>query len=162
MKKTILFILSLITLYSCDFPDPIPVEGCTDPNAINYNQNADINNNTCDFSANIIFYLDQNAGIYLYNEGVQKLIFHIDGHNIGSQYNEQGFYTSQVDPECFDPVFTTGTSYWSGNSSYKSIMWEVIDENGIVWFNASSQIEANTCLAIQLTSKNMKNILYNH
>ena len=32
----------------CDFPDPIPVEVGTDPNAINYNL-TDTDNNSCDF-----------------------------------------------------------------------------------------------------------------
>ena len=60
MKKILLLNLSLITLNSCDFPDPIPVEGCTDPNAINYNSNADTDNNSCDFTADILFYLNQD------------------------------------------------------------------------------------------------------
>ncbi len=99
MKKILLFSLSLITLISCE-TNSIPVEGCTDPNAINYNPQADINNNSCDFTGDIIFYLDQAAGIYLYNEGVDKLTFYIDGNNIGSQYNDGGFYTSQTPPNC--------------------------------------------------------------
>ena len=79
MKKILLFSLSLITLISCE-TNSIPVEGCTDPNAINYNPQADINNNSCDFTGDIIFYLDAAAGIYLYNEGVDKLTFYIDGN----------------------------------------------------------------------------------
>ena len=91
MKKILLLSLSLITLNSCDFPDPIPVEGCTDPNAINYNSNADTDNNSCDFTADILFYLNQDAGIFLYNQGVNKITFHINGNSIGSQYNNGGF-----------------------------------------------------------------------
>ena len=102
MKKILVFTLSLITLNSCDFPEPIPVEGCTDPKAINYNANADIDNNSCDFTADVLFYMNQDAGIYLYNEQVNKLTFFIDGMNIGSQYNNGGFYTSQNPPNCFD------------------------------------------------------------
>ena len=154
MKKILLFSLSLITLISCE-TNSIPVEGCTDPNAINYNPQADINNNSCDFTGDIIFYLDAAAGIYLYNEGVDKLTFYIDGNNIGSQYNEGGFYTAQTPPNCFDNFFTTGSVYWS-NNSYTTISWEAIDETGYVWFSETSQIGANKCLIVGITSKKLK------
>lgn len=153
MKKILLFSLSLITLISCE-TNSIPVEGCTDPNAINYNPQADINNNSCDFTGDIIFYLDQAAGIYLYNEGVDKLTFYIDGNNIGSQYNDGGFYTAQTPPNCFDNFFTTGSVYWS-NNSYTTISWEAIDETGYVWYNSEVYIEANTCTTMELTGNKL-------
>ena len=109
MKKILLFSLSLITLISCE---KNTIEGCTEPMAINYNPRASINNYSCDFTADIIFYLDAAAGIYLYNEGVQKLTFYIDDYNIGSQYNDGGFYTAQNPPNCFDNFFTTERVNW--------------------------------------------------
>jgi len=153
MKKILLFSLSLITLISCE-TNSIPVEGCTDPNAINYNPQADINNNSCDFTGDIIFYLDAAAGIYLYNEGVDKLTFYIDGNNIGSQYNDGGFYTAQTPPNCFDNFFTTGSVYWS-NNSYTTISWEAIDETGYVWYNSEAYLEANTCTTMELTANKL-------
>ena len=161
MKKILLLSLSLITLNSCDFPDPIPVEGCTDPNAINYNSNADTDNNSCDFTADILFYLNQDAGIFLYNQGVDKITFLIDGNSIGSQYNNGGFFTSEIPPICFDEFFTTGSVYWS-ESSYNTITWEAIDENGIVWYSQNTTLVANECLKIELTSKKLKLFQENH
>ena len=158
MKKILLFSLSLITLVSCE---TTPIEGCTDPNAINYNYNADINNNSCDFNSDIIFYLDQNAGIYLYNTGVQKLTFYLEGNNIGSQYNYGGFFTSETDPECYNSYFTTGSVFWS-NISYHTVNWEVEDELGNILFNSSSTIAGNECLAVQLTAKKLKDFQENH
>ena len=131
MKKILIFSLSLITLISCE---TTPIEGCTDPNAINYNSQADINNNSCDFTGDILFYMNQEAGIYLYNEGVEKLTFYINENNIGSQYNDGGFYTAQTPPNCFDNFFTTGSVYWE-NNSYTTISWEAIDETGYVWYS---------------------------
>ena len=109
MKKILLLSFSLITLISCE---KTPTDGCTDPLAINYNRHANIDNNSCGFTADIIFYLDAAAGIYLYNEGIQKLTFYIDGYNIGSQYNDGGFYTSETPPNCFDNFFTTERVNW--------------------------------------------------
>jgi len=154
MKKILLFSLSLITLISCE-TNPIPIEGCTDPNAINYNNQADINNNSCDFTGDILFYLNQESGIYLYNEGVEKLTFFINGNNIGSQYNNGGFYTSQTPPNCFDNFFTTGSVYWE-NNSYTTISWEAIDETGYVWYGTTTNLEANECLSMELTAKKLK------
>ena len=150
MKKILLLSLSLITLNSCDFPDPIPVEGCTDTD-----------NNSCDFTADILFYLNQDAGIFLYNQGVDKITFLIDGNSIGSQYNNGGFFTSETPPICFDEFFTTGSVYWS-ESSYNTITWEAIDENGIVWYNQNTTLVANECLKMELTSKKLKLFQENH
>ena len=154
MKKILLFSLSLITLISCE-TNPIPIEGCTDPNAINYNNQADINNNSCDFTGDILFYMNQEAGIYLYNEGVEKLTFYINGNNIGSQYNDGGFYTAQTPPNCFDNFFTTGSVYWE-NNSYTTISWEAIDETDYVWYGTTTNLEANECLTMELTAKKLK------
>ena len=107
------------------------------------------------FTADILFYLNQEAGIYLYNEGIEKLTFYINGNNIGSQYNNGGFYTSQTPPNCFDNFFTTGSVYWSDNS-YTTISWEAIDETGYVWYGTTTTLEANECLAMELTAKKLK------
>ena len=160
MKKIILFSLSLITLNSCDFPDPIPVEGCTNQLALNYNANADTDNNTCDFTADVLFYLNQEAGIFLYNQGVSKITFFIDGNNIGSQYNNNGFFTSPIPPDCFNEIFTTGSVYWS-ETSYTTINWEAIDENGTIWYESSVTLLANECLKMELSSKKLKNFQIN-
>ena len=132
----------------------VPIAGCTNPMAINYNPNATINNNSCDFTGDIIFYLDQAAGIYLYNEGVQELTFYIDGNNIGTQYNNGGFYTTQTPPNCFDNFFTTSSVYWS-NNSYTTINWQAVDETGFIWYENTTGLSATECLSMQLTSKKL-------
>jgi len=154
MKKIILFSVSLITLSSCDFPDPIPVEGCTDPLAINYNSNADTDNNTCDFTADILFYMNQNGGIFLFNQDVNSISFYVNGVFIGSQYNNGGFFTSEEAPLCFDEFFTTYSHYWS-EDSYSTITWQAIDEDGNVWYDNSVTVVANECLTMELSAKKL-------
>ena len=58
-------------------------------------------------------------------------------------------------PSCFDNLFTTGSVYWS-QISYNSIYWEAIDENGNIWYDNSSTLVANECLAMELTAKKLK------
>mgnify|MGYP006165682225 CR=1 FL=1 len=163
MKKILLLSLSLITLISCE---KTPTDGCTDPLAINYNRHANIDNNSCDFKADIIFYLDQAAGIYLYNEGVEKLTFEINVNGSvdnngdpvwderGTQYNNGGFYTSETPPNCFDNFFTTYSEYWS-NNSYTSISWRAIDEAGFVWYENTTILEGSECLPMELSANKL-------
>ena len=153
MKKILLFSLSLITLISCE-TNSIPVEGCTDPNAINYNPQADINNNSCDFKGYILFYLDEDAAVFFTINNVQKLTFFIDGNPIGSQYNNGGFTYSDGIPDCHEVHFTTGEVYWFDHS-YTEISWEAIDETGYVWYDSEAYLEANTCTTMELTANKL-------
>tara|TARA_B100000902_G_scaffold399608_1_gene471313 strand:+ start:9224 stop:9700 length:477 start_codon:yes stop_codon:yes gene_type:complete len=151
MKKYLLIFISLLTINACEIT---PIEGCTDNNALNHNISANIDDNSCDYKSEIIFFLEQSAGIYLYNQGVQELMFYIDSNYIGSQYNNDGFITSQVIPNCGDTYYTNYTVYWTG-SSYNSFYYEVTDENGYIWYNTSLQTEANECKTIGLTANNI-------
>ena len=154
MKKILLFSLSLITLISCE---TTPTEGCTDPLAINYNNQANINNNTCEFTCDVLFYLNQNAAADLDIAGVNKLTFYINEYNVGSQYNDNGFITAteQDPPDCFNSLYTTGSFYWENNSS-TVVDLEARDESGNVWFSESTQLLANECLIVGITSKKLK------
>jgi len=154
MKKILLFSLSLITLISCE---TTPTEGCTDPLAINYNNQANINNNTCEFTADVLFYLNQNAAADLDIAGVNKLTFYINEYNVGSQSNDNGFHTAteQDPPDCFKPEFTTGSFFWEDNS-FTTVNLEAIDETDHVWFSMTTQLKANECLTIGITSKKLK------
>ncbi len=63
MKKPIVFMFSIVLLVSCG------KEGCTDPQALNYNSDSTKDNGSCEFievgdrmQGGIIFYLDSNGG----------------------------------------------------------------------------------------------------
>ena len=99
--------------------------------------------------------MNQDAGIFLFNQGLSKITFYINGNSIGSQYNDGGFFTSEIPPICFDEFFTTGSVYWS-ESSYTTISWEAIDDNGYVWYDNNTTLVANECLTIELTAKKLK------
>ena len=156
MKKILLISLALITLKSCMIENcPDPVIGCTDPEAINYNPQADYTNNSCDYSSDVVFFLDANAAIYLDQQNVNQLTFYINNFQVGSQYNNNGFIFSLEDPNCGDPYFTNSNVNWSISNS-TNIYWEARDETGYVWYNANEMIYPNQCLAIRLTTKNIK------
>ena len=156
MKKILLISLVFITLHSCVIDTcNEPVVGCTDQLAINYNSQATINDNNCDFSSDIVFYMDANSAIFLDQQNVSQLTFYVNSFNIGSQYNNNGFIFSLEDPGCNDPYFLTQTINWSMTQS-SSIVWEAIDESGYVWYSSSEVINPNECLNIRLTTKMIK------
>ena len=162
MRNLLLISIALFTLNSCVINScEEPVLGCMDPEAINYNNQADYDNNSCDYSSDIVFYLDPNAAFLLGNNGVQSIKFYVNGSMIGSQYNDGGFISQLDPPNCFDQYFTTATLFWSiaTNSTFE---WEAVDETGFVWFNSSQQTFPNECLAIQLTAKNIQEFQENN
>jgi len=126
--------------------------GCTDIDAVNYNPQATYSNNSCNYTSDIVFYLDANAAIYLDQQGVNQLTFYINGFNIGTQYNNNGFIFSLEEPSCIDPYFTVGNINWSISNS-TDMSWEAIDETGYIWYNSTSTIYPNQCTAIGLTTK---------
>ena len=55
MKKLLLLMSFIAILMSCSTDDdsqpiPDPIQGCTDPQAVNYNPDADENDNSCLYS----------------------------------------------------------------------------------------------------------------
>ena len=153
MKKILLISLSLITFSSCIIEQcDEPIMGCTDIDAVNYNPQETYSNNSCNYTSDIVFYLDANAAIYLDQQGVNQLTFYINGFNIGTQYNNNGFIFSLEEPSCIDPYFTVGNINWSISNS-TDMSWEAIDETGYIWYNSTSNIYPNQCTAIGLTTK---------
>jgi len=94
-------------------------EGCTDPSAINFDQNAEIENNECLYKGSITFWNCRDLGhgnIYIYiNDTLQGSITH---------------YFNGVDPECGNGAgcvnFEGKPNIYSynGYSQYDNIEWK--------------------------------------
>jgi len=77
MKSLFVLVLSAILLLSCKKD----IEGCTDPSALNYNQNVTIDDGSCDLRTLIP---DQNFEQYLIDEGYDDVM---DGKVLNSNIN---------------------------------------------------------------------------
>ena len=162
MKNFLLISIALFTLNSCVVNScDEPVLGCMDPAAINYNNQADYDNNSCDYSSDIVFYMDFNAAGLLESNNVQSIKFYVNGTMVGSQYNDNGFIGTLDSPMCFDEYFTTATLFWSITTS-STFEWEAVDETGFLWFNSGHQTFPNECLSIQLTAKKIQEFQQNN
>ena len=62
--KNIYIILILCVFASCSDSNRT-IYGCLDPLATNYSPNSDIDDGSCIYEADIVFYLDANAAVYL-------------------------------------------------------------------------------------------------
>ena len=108
MKKYfLLFCLSLFIL-SCDKDDDDPILGCTDPEAVNYNSNADTDNGTCQYNIvgdwEVSRYMWGGANIlagyqYLYQD------IYADG-----SYNVWGLTTTGIDLDVWGAYSISGTN----------------------------------------------------
>lgn len=96
MRK--LFIFSLIAttgLYSCK------PEGCTDPIAVNYNADAEKDNGSCSYEANLAIWLDETTADLYESEDDDLYLFDIflEGEKIGEH---PLFRTKELFPDCGD------------------------------------------------------------
>lgn len=139
--KLTLTLLSVLIFSSCK------QEGCTDKNAVNYSADADKDDGTCKFEGKIVFWYNQTAATYLINNGSTSLTFYCDGAIVGST-STSVYWTGA--PDCGSNASITVTKDL-GFSKTKSYSYSVIDDLGNVIWGGEVSLDANTCLAFQLT-----------
>ena len=129
MKKTLILSIFIILFYSCS---DSPIQGCTDPYAVNYNPNAEYDNNTCRFEVDVVFALDGNVANYLNDDDyATEVVYFINEDNISigsDQYNPITgfpFALPVTPPYCYDEGFVSFTYIWydanNSNFSYEAI-----------------------------------------
>ena len=79
--KNIYFILILCVFASCSDSNRT-IYGCLDPLATNYSPSTDIDDGSCTYEADIVFYLDANAAVYLGSQ-TNQINFFIDESFVG-------------------------------------------------------------------------------
>jgi hypothetical protein len=146
MKKTILIfglaiiILPLIT--GCEKK----ILGCTDPNSINFNSSANVNDGSCQYEGSIVFWYDPITADTLIAHKVTSLTYYVNGVVVGSSIPSISWVTP---PDCGQNASVTVTEPFTGvtNLTYS---FSVNDQNGIVWWNNTATFIANGCSSYQL------------
>ena len=129
MKKTLLLLsVSSILLFSVSGCRK-DIYGCTDPSAGNYAPNANVDNGSCRYYGNVMFWFDANNGTGTVNISNQ-------------QGTITGFVTGGV-PSCGNAVSAT-FNLPEGNYSYSASA-----TNGFTW-SGTATVVANSCQAYQL------------
>lgn len=145
MKKTVLLSLgaaavALSLLTGCQ------TEGCTDPTAVNYESTADVNDGSCNYEGEVVFWYNAATSQEVIDFFGQSLLFYVNGQLIGST-SASVYWTGA--PDCGQNASITYTGTWQNNTS-KTVSYEVWDEDGYQWWSGTITLNANNCLALQL------------
>ena len=184
MKKVIYTIFVLTLLYSCgsdiqrggcidpiaenydalaDYDDGscIYILGCTDPLADNFDIYATLEPlNACQYSANLVYFLDYSASQYMLNWGITYYSFY-DTYNDYIGYISNDFYWTSP-PNCIpqnDESTLTATLYWNGNydNYLGSFTWSAYPDDGpIADYEYTETVVPGECLKLQLSKKKIK------
>jgi hypothetical protein len=121
-------------------------EGCTDPTAVNYESTADINDGSCNYEGEVVFWYNAATSQDVIDFYGESLLFYVNGQLIGS--TAASVYWMGA-PDCGQNASITYTGTWQNNTS-KTVSYEVWDEDGYQWWSGTITLNANNCLALQL------------
>ncbi|PCJ81031.1 MAG: hypothetical protein COA49_06940 [Bacteroidetes bacterium] len=121
-------------------------EGCTDPDAVNWNPDADTFDGSCQFEGRAVLWYGEEVS-NTKQEWATSYSFYVDGAIVGSQAVTM-FWTGA--PDCGQASSITITKDLGNNNSMQST-YEVRDDQGYVVWSGSINFQANTCIAIELT-----------
>ena len=160
MKKILLLLSLILLLNSCD-KSTVVISGCTDDLANNYNPNAEFEpNNECEYSANLVYFLDESASQYMIYWGISNYAFYDSYNNfIGDITND--FYW-ETPPNCLpqsDGSTLTAKLYWNGNydNNFGSFSWQAYPDDGPeADYDYTETVMPRECLKLQLSKKKIK------
>lgn len=143
MKHKILMgtALLFIGLMSCK------KEGCTDIDATNYDLDAKKDNGTCTYEGNTIFWYDEDVANYLVSDGAISLTYYVDNNIVGS--SAANVYWSGTSPDCGTTGLVTVSKNLGGFKT-QAYAYEIVDQDGWIYWQGTLNFNANTCFSLQL------------
>lgn len=121
--------------------------GCQDPNAENFNSEANKDCNCCEYEGSVVFWYGKNSTEDLLDFGSTSLSYFVDGQLVGSSAANVYFTGA---PNCGQNSSVTVTKQLGGAKS-KTYSYKVVDQDNDVIWEGIVNIDANTCLKLELT-----------
>jgi len=145
-----------------DYDDGTCVYGCTDQLANNYNPSAiDESLDICEYSCNLVYYLDYSAAQYMINWGISYYTFY-DSYNDYIGYITSDYYWTSP-PNCIpqtDGSTLTATLYWNGNynNNLGTFSWSAYPDDGpnADYDYTEHNIMPGECIKLQLSKKKIQ------
>lgn len=145
--KNLRFLTLAIVLASISVLTSCKKEGCTDPDSINFNEDAKKDDFTCQYEGRAVLWHGQATSIGLQNDGATALTFYVDGQVVGTSATS-AYWTSG--PECGQNGSITVTKNLGGVKSM-SYTYSVKDQTGFEYWAGILNFTANSCEAVELT-----------
>ena len=143
------------------------ISGCTDPAAINYDWQAGIEPlNACEYTCDVVYYLDYAASQYMINWGISYYSFYdFSGSWIGDITND-AWWSSP--PNCSpqtDGSTLTASLYWYGNYGSNTATYSFSaypDDGPIPDYDGTFVVYPNECIRVELTQQQIQDYKDSH
>jgi hypothetical protein len=149
MKTGVLFLFGMLMMSGVIVMDSCKkdkVRGCTDPDSINYDALAEKNDGSCQYEGYAVIWYNQSASEGLVKDGASALTFYLNGEVVGSSAATV-YWTSAPDCGANGSVSVTQSL---GRNKTGSFNLTVKDQTNFEYWNTTLNMEANTCLALEL------------
>lgn len=128
------------------------IRGCMDRDSKDYKATAQVDDGSCLYEGDIVFWYDQSASNGLLADGATALTFYLSGQVIGSSATSVYWVAA---PVCGQNGSITATEDL-GNVKTLVYTLSVVDQTGFEYWNERLNIDANTCIQFQLLWSNRK------
>jgi hypothetical protein len=143
------------------------VWGCTDPEADNWNPEAVMEEmNECEYSCNVVYYLDYSAAQYMNNWGISYYEFYdYNGFDLG--YITSNYYWTSP-PNCIpqtDGSTLTASLSWDGNYGSNTAIYSFSaypDDGPIPDYDGTFVVYPNECISVELSQQQIQDYKDSH
>lgn len=134
----VLFFLMLLSLVLISCKE----EGCTDPDAINFNEDAGKDDSSCQFVGYVSFYLDEEVMLSLEQSEISTLLYFLDNTFIDAQPID---IFLNDEPHVCGLSGMVNTSIDLGTSASKTVEYRIKDQWGTTIFFGELDLTSNQC-----------------
>lgn len=152
MKRSSIILLTVTLTIATVFTTSCAKRGCTDPEAINYSEEAEKDDGSCSYEGAMVFYYDEATADQLLSDGAITMTYFVDGKEIGSA--DAAIYWTGP-PDCGQDGSVGVVKEWS-NDRTKTYSFSGQDQTGWEFWGNTVTFHANTCVTMQLVASSRK------